>query len=166
MSAFFHILIKKGKQNLPCFHEQVSIKCLSVFLCFSCIKETAQGYEHSAFTQAHWHLGVSRTCIKFMVNYRHVFLSMLNRRLGTYYQRKLTRPHQGRFTVYFSMDGLCLFVPHFTLQQFKINSTNSIASEEKNYLWFVHPFSHVCSVILFKFEQSHLTPCHRSWIFK
>lgn len=53
MSAFFYILIKKGKQNLSHFHMQVSIKCLSVFLCFSCIKEPAKGCEQSAFTQAH-----------------------------------------------------------------------------------------------------------------
>jgi len=32
MSAFFYTLIKKGKKNLPCFYEQVSVKCLSVLL--------------------------------------------------------------------------------------------------------------------------------------
>lgn len=97
-----------------------------------------------------------------MVNYRHLFLGMLNR-LGTYYQRRnLTDHTRGRFCLvvlysllpYIHWDGLYLFVPHFILQQFKINSANSIVSEEKNELWFVCPFSHMCSVILFKFELS------------
>lgn len=125
MSAFFYILIKKGKQNLSHFHMQVSIKCLSVFLCFSCIKEPAKGCEQSAFTQAHWHMGVSRTCIKFMVNYRHVFLGMFNRRLGTYYQRRnLTIPGidfaWSYFAVYFHTLGwsvLVCFSLHITTIQ-------------------------------------------------